>query len=41
MAKQFDLVIIGGGPGGYTAALRAADLGMKVAVVEKDKRLQG
>ncbi len=37
MAKQFDLVIIGGGPGGYTAALRAADLGMKVAVVEKDK----
>ena len=37
MAKQFDLVIIGGGPGGYTAALRAADLGMKVAVAEKDK----
>ncbi|MDO5417413.1 MAG: dihydrolipoyl dehydrogenase [Lachnospiraceae bacterium] len=35
MAKQYDLVIVGAGPGGYTAALEAADLGMKVAVVEE------
>lgn len=35
--KEFDLVIIGGGPGGYVAAIRASQLGMKVAVVEKDK----
>jgi len=32
-----DLVVIGGGPGGYEAAIRAAQLGMKVCVVEKDK----
>ena len=32
----YDLVIIGGGPGGYTAALKAAKLGMKVAVVESE-----
>lgn len=35
MADQFDLVVIGGGPGGYTAAIRAAQLGLKVACVEK------
>lgn len=35
--KEFDLVIVGGGPGGYVGAIRAAQLGMKVAVVEKDK----
>lgn len=35
MAEQsFDLVVIGGGPGGYVAAIRAAQLGMKTAVVE-------
>ncbi len=33
----YDLVIIGGGPGGYTAALKAAKLGMKVAVVESER----
>src|SRR5512135_1682805 len=33
---NFDLAVIGGGPGGYVAAIRAAQLGMKVAVVEKD-----
>src|SRR5436309_6564619 len=33
--ETFDLVIIGAGPGGYVAAIRAAQLGMKVAVVEK------
>src|ERR1700674_3384904 len=37
MAGTFDLVVIGGGPGGYVAALRAAQLGAKVAVVEKDR----
>jgi dihydrolipoamide dehydrogenase len=41
MSEQFDLVIIGGGPGGYVAALRAAQLGMKVAVVEKRDTLGG
>lgn len=36
-AKKFDLVILGGGPGGYVAAIRASQLGMSVAVVEKAK----
>lgn len=40
MAKQYDLVVIGAGPGGYTAAIRAADFGMKVAVIE-EKELGG
>ena len=35
MADEFDLVVIGAGPGGYTAAIRAAQLKMKVACVEK------
>ncbi|OEF95541.1 dihydrolipoyl dehydrogenase [Vulcanibacillus modesticaldus] len=35
--KQFDVVFIGAGPGGYVAAIRAAQLGLKVAVIEKDK----
>ena len=34
---NFDLVIIGGGPGGYVAAIRAAQLGMKTAVIERDQ----
>jgi dihydrolipoamide dehydrogenase len=37
MAETFDLIVIGTGPGGYVAAIRAAQLGMKVAVVEKRK----
>jgi dihydrolipoamide dehydrogenase len=37
MAQEFDLVVVGGGPGGYAAALYAAAAGMSVAVVEKDK----
>ena len=37
----FDLIIIGAGPGGYVAAVRAAQLGMKVAVVEKRETLGG
>ena len=37
MAEQsFDLVVVGGGPGGYVAAIRAAQLGMKTAVVERE-----
>ena len=36
MDSQFDLVVIGGGPGGYGAALYATSAGLKVAVVEKD-----
>lgn len=35
--KRFDLVVIGAGPGGYVAAIRGAQLGMKVAVVERDR----
>jgi dihydrolipoyl dehydrogenase len=43
MAKSnaYDLVVIGAGPGGYVAAIRAAQLGMKVACVEKDPALGG
>src|SRR4030088_29169 len=37
MAGSFDLVVIDGGPGGYVAALRAAQLGAKTAIVEKDR----
>ena len=35
MAKEYDVVVLGAGPGGYTAAVRASQLGLKVAVVEK------
>jgi dihydrolipoamide dehydrogenase len=41
MAEQFDLTVIGSGPGGYVCAIRAAQLGMKVAVVEKWPTLGG
>jgi dihydrolipoamide dehydrogenase len=41
VAAQFDLVVIGAGPGGYVAAIRAAQLGMKVACVEKSRTLGG
>src|SRR4051794_37110575 len=41
MAEQFDLIVIGAGPGGYVAAIRAAQLGMKVACVEKRPALGG
>ena len=37
----YDLIVIGSGPGGYVCAIRAAQLGMKVAVVEKMKTLGG
>jgi dihydrolipoamide dehydrogenase len=36
MTNNFDVVILGGGPGGYVAAIRASQLGMKVAVVERE-----
>ena len=36
MASNYDLIVIGSGPGGYVAAIRASQLGMKVAVVEKE-----
>lgn len=36
MSKNYDIVILGGGPGGYVAAIRAAQLGYKTAVIEKD-----
>ena len=39
--QDYDVVIIGSGPGGYVAAVRAAQLGMKVACVEKEPRLGG
>ncbi len=39
--EKFDVVIIGSGPGGYIAAIRAGQLGLKTAIVEKDKELGG
>src|SRR5882757_1764356 len=36
-----EIVVVGGGPGGYTAAFYAADLGKKVILIERDKRLGG
>lgn len=41
MADPFDVVIIGSGPGGYVAAIRAGQLGLKTALIEKEKRLGG
>jgi len=41
MADRYDLVVIGAGPGGYVGAIRAAQLGMRVACVEKDEALGG
>src|SRR2546423_6723305 len=41
MIERFDLIVIGAGPGGYVCAIRAAQLGMKVACVEKRKTLGG
>ena len=36
MAAEFDLIVIGSGPGGYVAAIRASQLGLKTAIVERE-----
>lgn len=41
MSKQFDVIVIGGGPGGYIAAIRAAQLGMNVACIDEWKNSKG
>ena len=41
MANEYDLMVIGSGPGGYVAAIRAAQLGLTTAVVERDAKLGG
>ena len=41
MSKQFDVIVIGGGPGGYIAAIRAAQLGFNVACVDEWKNAKG
>ena len=35
--RQYDVTVIGGGPGGYVAAIRAAQLGMRVGLIEREK----
>ncbi len=39
--QSFDLIVIGAGPGGYVASIRAAQLGLSVACIEKEKALGG
>ena len=39
--NNFDVVVIGSGPGGYASAFRAADLGKRVLLIERDKELGG
>src|SRR3954464_11973060 len=41
MSKSFDVVVIGGGPGGYIAAIRAAQLGLKSACIDEAERPDG
>ena len=41
MSKQFDVIVIGGGPGGYIAAIRAAQLGFQVACIDEWKNSKG
>ena len=41
MTTAYDLIVIGSGPGGYVCAIRAAQLGLKTAIVEKRKTLGG
>ncbi len=37
MANEYDMIVVGGGPGGYVAAIRAAQVGLKTAIVERDE----
>lgn len=41
MSDSFDLIVIGAGPGGYVAAIRASQLGLKTAVIEREQKLGG
>jgi len=41
MSESFDLIVVGAGPGGYVAAIRASQLGMKVALIERERQLGG
>jgi len=41
MSEQFDLAVLGGGPGGYVAAIRAAQLGLKTAIVDEHEQFGG
>ena len=41
MQKSFDVIVIGGGPGGYVCAIRSAQLGFKTACIESRKTLGG
>lgn len=41
MSAEFDVVVIGAGPGGYVCAIRSAQLGFKTAIIEKRKTLGG
>ncbi len=36
MSEQYDVIVLGSGPGGYVAAIRAAQLGLKTAIVERE-----
>ena len=40
-SNKFDVIVIGGGPGGYTAAIRASQLGLTVALIESEPQLGG
>ena len=40
MSEQFDLLVIGGGPGGYVCAIRAAQLGLKTGCIESEELLE-
>ena len=35
--EQFDIIVLGGGPGGYVAAIRGAQLGKKIAIIDEDR----
>ena len=41
MSKEYDVVVIGSGPGGYVCAIRSAQLGLKTAIIEKYSTLGG